>query len=121
MYVQPFPVPAHATVSTAGAPRIVARDARELLHDHTNSWRTGDSTKMMVVPVTFGPTFSAGAPRMLFEGRYGATAAIRGYDVTPDGRRFLMVRQKERPAVSVSEMVLVQNWFEELKARVPVK
>jgi hypothetical protein len=32
-----------------------------------------------------------------------------------------MVQQKERPAVSVSNMVLVQNWVEELKARVPVK
>ena len=32
-----------------------------------------------------------------------------------------MVQQKERPPVSASEMILVQNWLEELKARVPVK
>ena len=35
--------------------------------------------------------------------------------------RFLMVQQKERPPVKVSEMILVQNWLEELKARVPGK
>ena len=32
-----------------------------------------------------------------------------------------MVQQKERPAVSAADMILVQNWFEELKARVPTK
>jgi hypothetical protein len=74
---------------------------------------------MMVVPVAFRPTFTAGAPRMLFQGRYGASAIIRGYDVTPDGRRFLMVQQKERPAATAADMILVQNWTEELKARVP--
>jgi len=62
-----------------------------------------------------------GVPRQLFEGRYGASSGIRSYDVTADGRRFLMVQQKERPAVAASEIILVQNWVEELKARVPVK
>jgi hypothetical protein len=76
---------------------------------------------MMVVPVTLRPTFSVGAPRQLFEGRYGATAGIRSYDVTADGKRFLMVQQKERPAVAAAEMILVQNWLEELKARVPTR
>ena len=55
-------------------------------------------TRMMVVPVQLNPTFTAGTPRVLFQGRYGVTANIRGYDVAPDGRRFLMVQQKERPA-----------------------
>jgi len=43
------------------------------------------------------------------------------YDVTPDGRRFLMVQDKERPATAAAEMILVQNWIEELKARVPTR
>ena len=67
------------------------------------------------------PTFTAGAPRMLFQGKFGASAGIRGYDVSADGRRFLMVQQKERPPVSASEIILVQNWLEELKAREPAK
>jgi len=49
---------------------------------------------MMAVAVTTVPTFVAGPPRVLFEGRYGATAIVRPYDVSPDGQRFLMVKQK---------------------------
>ena len=122
VYVQPYPGPGpRQQVSTDGGTAPAwSRDARELFF--TTAQTAGGQatpTKMMVVPVTVRPTFSAGAPRMLFQGRYGASAAIRPYDVTADGRRFLMVQQKERPVISVSNMVLVQNWFEELKARVP--
>jgi eukaryotic-like serine/threonine-protein kinase len=124
VYVQPYPGPGpRQQVSTDGGTAPAwARDARELFFTDTQSvGGQAAPTRMMVVPVAFGPTFSAGAPRMLFQGRYGATGSIRPYDVTADGRRFLMVQQKERPAVSVSEMILVQNWFDELKARVPTK
>ena len=58
---------------------------------------------------------------MLFEGRYGVTANIRGYDVASDGRRFLMVRQKERPPTRVADMIIVKNWIEELKQKVRAK
>ena len=78
-------------------------------------------TTMMVVPVQLKPTFTAGTPGVLFQGRYGVTANIRGYDVAPDGRRFLMVQQKERPATRVADMVIVQNWIEELKQKVRPK
>jgi hypothetical protein len=36
--------------------------------------------------------------------------------VTPDGRRFVMVRSLSGDGET--ELVLVQNWFEELRARV---
>jgi hypothetical protein len=75
---------------------------------------------MRAVAVTTAPTFVASKPRRLFEGRYGAAAVVRPYDVSPDGR-FLMVTQKDRAPVFVSQMILVQNWLEELKARVPTK
>ncbi len=52
---------------------------------------------------------------------FGATAGIRSYDVTADGRRFLMVQPKERPPVAADEMILVQNWLEELKTRVSAR
>jgi hypothetical protein len=47
-------------------------------------------------------------------------ANLRGYDVTPDGQRFLMVQERERPPITPTQVVLVQNWFEELRRRVPV-
>jgi len=38
-----------------------------------------------------------------------------------DGREFLMTRLEERPLQPVTELVMVQNWFEELKAKAPVR
>jgi hypothetical protein len=83
----------------------------------------GNLLRMMVVPVKATTTgFSAGTPRKLFEGGYARTmtTGVRGYDVTPDGQRFLMVRPLDLPPEPATELVLVENWFEELKARVPV-
>jgi hypothetical protein len=45
----------------------------------------------------------------------------RTYDVSPDGQRFLMIKfSAADQARGVNNLVVVQNWFEELKARVPV-
>ncbi len=124
VYVQPYPGPGPPQqVSTnGGIGPAWSRDGRELFYANTQAvGGQATSTEMMAVPVTLRPTFTAGAPRQLFEGRYGATSGIRSYDVTADGRRFLMVQQRERPAVAAAEMILVQNWLEEVKARVPVK
>jgi hypothetical protein len=57
----------------------------------------------------------------LFEGPFRVDGPFRGYDVTPDGQRFLMVREVPQPTARVAQMVLVQNWFEELKRLVPTK
>jgi dipeptidyl aminopeptidase/acylaminoacyl peptidase len=122
VYVQAYPGPGpRQQVSTDGGTGPAwSRDGRGLFY--TTAQALGGQailTKMMAVPVTLRPTLTVGAPRMLFEGRYGASALIRGYDVTPDGQRFLMVQAKERPAVSAADMILVQNWLEELKRLVP--
>jgi serine/threonine-protein kinase len=74
---------------------------------------------MMAVDVTLGPRFVAGRPQPLFEGRYGVGSPHRHYDVLRDGR-FLMVRGPEGPpSPPVTQMVLVLNWFEELKRLAP--
>jgi hypothetical protein len=58
---------------------------------------------------------------MLFEG-YNTTIGGTYYDVSPDGQRFVMVQGSQRAGmVRPSELRLVQNWFEELKARVPTE
>jgi serine/threonine-protein kinase len=124
VWVQPYPGPGtrHQVSTDGGTGPAWSHDGRELFYTTTQTvGGQATLTRMMAVPVTLKPTLTFGAPRQLFEGRYGATAVIRSYDVTADGRRFLMVQQKERPAVAVSEMILVQNWLEEVKARVQVK
>ncbi len=72
---------------------------------------------MMVVRVETKPTFSAEEPRLLFEGTYLQDANITNYDVSPDGKRFVMIRPDEESTSTQIHVVL--NWFEELKRLVP--
>ena len=77
---------------------------------------------MMAVPVETGPTFSAGNPEVLFEQQYHYFRANRTYDVAPDGR-FLMIKEgatTDDGSAPTAQIVLVENWFEELKRLVPV-
>jgi hypothetical protein len=65
-------------------------------------------------------TGSSRDPVELFRGRYrlgGQIAGQRSYDVSPDGQRFLMI--KPRSAEERREVVIVLNFFEELKRLVP--
>ena len=53
-------------------------------------------------------------------GRY-ATEGVRDrrtYDVSPDGRRFLMIKQAANEATA-PQIIVVQHWLEELKRLVP--
>ncbi len=49
----------------------------------------------------------------------GVSGQIRDYDLDPRSQRFLMVRFDQGTPTPVTEMILVQNWFEELKRLVP--
>jgi hypothetical protein len=76
---------------------------------------------MMAVEVATQPSFSAGRPRVLFEGEYGSyhwPQANIAYAVSPDGQRFLTTN-KSGEASSPTQINVVLNWFEELKRRVP--
>ena len=73
----------------------------------------------MGVDVTAGPA-SAAAPRELFEGPFVAqTAGNPNYDVFRDGKRFVMIQRRTESAAAEAPLVIVQNWFEELKRLVP--
>jgi hypothetical protein len=78
---------------------------------------------MMSASVESGPTFRAGNPTKLFEGGYYAPlgGTDRVYDVSPDGRRFLMIKPVGSPeqTAAPTSLIVVQNWFEELKRLVP--
>ena len=74
---------------------------------------------MMVVGVSTQPTFSAGKAELLFEGHYRATnASLPRYAVSPDGQRFLMVKDAGAEH-GITQINVVMNWFEELKRSVP--
>jgi serine/threonine protein kinase/Tol biopolymer transport system component len=115
VYVQAYPGPGGKyQISTEGGTEPVWNpNGRELFY------RNGP--KMMAVEIATQPSFSAGNSRMLFEGPYQPSpATIPNYDVSPDGQRFLMLKPSEQTSFSsLTQIVVVQNWFEELKQKAP--
>jgi hypothetical protein len=75
----------------------------------------------MSAPVESGTMFKAGTPQVIFQGQYFKGGSGRQYSVSPDGRRFLMIKNvaSTNADAPLPQIVIVQNWFEELKRRVP--
>ncbi len=116
IYVQAFPGPGPKIQisSDGGIDPVWRRSGGELFY------RSGN--RMMAVSIVTSPALRASAPRVLWEGQYsrglGSSCGMPGvassnYDVTPDGQRFLMVRDDDD--VSSTRIVVVLNWVEELK------
>jgi serine/threonine-protein kinase len=108
VYVKGFPdTGGRTSISTQGGIEPVwARSGRELFY------RQGD--RLMVVDLSAGPDRPA-TPEVLFEGRFrksdwGAQSA--NYDVSLDGTRFVMVRDKSPVLPTVIQVVF--NWPEAL-------
>jgi hypothetical protein len=79
---------------------------------------------MMAVDFEPGSRPRIGHPRSLFEfdprDLALACTPLRCYDVAPDGQRFYARQARNPPPPPVvTHINLVQNWFEELKAKVP--
>jgi Tol biopolymer transport system component len=95
-------------------------DGKELFY------RNGDET--FVVPIELEPAFKRGKPEVLFRGTYHSTrlsgVISTSWDITPDGKRFIMARrpqptENESSEEELRKINIVLNWFEELKERVP--
>ena len=86
-----------------------SRDGREIF------FREGQ--KMMVAEVRTEPAVSISKPRALFEGLYEVQDGPINYDVTPDGRRFLMVKMDRSEAPT--ELRVVTGWDRELRKALP--
>ena len=119
IYVQPFPEPGpKVQISNGGGfDPVWQRSGSELYY------RSGQ--KMMAVTIATATAIKVSAPRQLWEGAYtagaGSSCGMPGvtssnYDVTPDGQRFLMVRDEDS-ATTATKIVVVLNWAEELKAK----
>jgi hypothetical protein len=111
VYVRPFPDPGGKwQISNEGGSQPVwARSGREIFY------RNGD--RMMAVRIKTETAFRAGKPRVLFEGEFHRPEiSFPQYDVTADDQKFVMIQDIETWPTQIH---VVQNWFEELKARVP--
>jgi serine/threonine-protein kinase len=128
IYVDAFPGPGpRYQVSTDGGGSPIWRgDGRELFYlasgraagrqdEGEGRVESEAEVRVMSVSVTPRETLAFGAPRQLFAGRYGINRPARGYDVSRDGQRFLLLKPRERRPSAVTEMSIVQNWTAELK------
>ena len=122
IYIRPFPGPGGQTpVSVGGGEEPAWAASGELFY------RRPDDYAMMVVEVSTDPVLIVGPPNELFAGsdRVGGGGPRARYAVTADGQRFLMstalLASGEAGAGSGRrpKVIVVQNWVEELKERVP--
>ena len=111
VFVTRFPGPGRRWVaSTAGGSEPKwSRDGTELF------FRQQD--EMMAVPFDPEGDTPVGVPQSLFRLRSPIGAwMVPNYDVTDDGRFVMLVGDQDVPP---SQLVIVVNWFEELKQRAP--
>lgn len=119
IYVRPYPKvnDGRWQISNGGGTRPAwARNGREVFYIDAGGTLT-------TVPVqASGATFTAGTPATVFATKYETLVNVRNYDVSADGRRFLMIKADPRLSdrADRSNVVVVLNWLAELNARVPV-
>lgn len=106
-------------VSTGGGAQPVwSADSRELFY-------VDPEGRIVAVPVQPGPGFVAGNPQVVVDGPFLLNIAAFGgrmYDVSRDGQRFLLLKGAEgaQQTAPPPQIIVVQNWLEELKRLVPV-
>ncbi len=114
VYVRSFPGPGmkQQVSSEGGIQPLWARNGKQLFY----RWRD----QFWAVDVRTDGGFASSRPRLLFEKPgYEGGDPIRTWDLSLDSQRFLLVKMEERKPSPVTEMVLVQNWFEELTRLLP--
>jgi len=127
VYIRPFPdldSGERRTVSTNGGYCPLWSPNGETLY-----YRSPDG--IMAVSVETDPTLTLGKPESLFPDIYRlSTSGSFMHNIHPDGERFLMIKwpetteeesAEEESAEEPQRIIVVTNWFEELKDRVPVK
>jgi Tol biopolymer transport system component/predicted Ser/Thr protein kinase len=116
VYVRPFPASEGIwRISTTGGAQPRWRgDGRELLFVGANGKMTAVAVKAVTEPK---PSFEAGAPVPLFDAHVAAIAGPESlywsYDVTADGKRFLVNTDNNLPASP--PLTVVVNWQVGLK------
>ena len=110
--VIPFPGPGRSErVSTNGGGSPVWGEQNEIFYQSEN--------RIIAVKCEANPTFKVVSSKPLFENT-GTYYLYWGFDVTPDGSRFLVEKPTEQEQAP-RQINVILNWFEELKKRVPVE
>ena len=116
IYVERFPeLGGRRQISIAGGAEAAwSPDGHELYYR--------EDDRLLSVDVDTADALTVGAPIVLFDRLRQPSCNWRDYDVFPDGQRFLFLESAAGGDGSQApDIVLVQNWFEELKRLVPAK
>jgi Tol biopolymer transport system component len=118
IYVRPFPEvnSGRWQVSTTGGTRpIWARSGQELVY-------VSSTGALMGVGLARGPSWAATTPTLVVKEGYFTNLNWwgRSYDISPDGQRFLMIKEGGVDgSAAPASIIVVQHWVEELKRLVP--
>ena len=119
IYIRAFPD------SSAGRRQVSVAGGGEPLWAHSGRelFYRSAAGQMMAVPVTTAPALAVGTEQPLFaDSAYLRAPSYRGYDVTRDDKAFVMLRMlPESAQANSSQLVFVDNWFTELKAKMGKK
>jgi serine/threonine-protein kinase len=115
VYVKPLTGSGRYQISTDGGTQpLWARNGRQLFY----RWQD----QVWAVDVQTDGALAPGKPRLLFtRSGYSSGHPVRAYDLSPDSQRFLMVKLDKRTPSPATELVFVQNWFDELEAKLSVR
>ena len=122
IYVEPFPPTGsrHRISQDGGFFPLWSPEGSELFYRPNAS--SGRITLRSVDIIT-EPAFAFSNEQTLPTEGFTVVGSYRDYDISPDGERLLMVFPADQPDSgerSRPKINVVQNWFEELKERVPV-
>jgi len=120
VYVRPFPGPGGVyKVSSQGAVEPMWNpNGRELIYRQLIR-ESAEKHQLMAVRIETDPAFRSFDPVLLFDDSEYLWTRPRGYDITRDGKRFVMVKYANEPWQAVTQITLIQDWFDELKRLVP--
>ncbi len=109
IYVTSYPKPGrvHKISKNGGREPRWNPAAPEIVYLHGN--------RMYAVHVTLSPEFHAGEPQLLFEGPFPDVPGL-GFEITPDGKQFLMLENKDffKPTATLT---VVTDFLDELHRR----
>ncbi len=111
IYVRPFPEGGgkwQVSINGGTQPRW-RRDGKELFYV--------EEDQLKAVSVSTAQGFSPGTPKLLFRDRWLRGFAKQQYDVSADGRRFVLREAVEGASDKPPAIRVVQNWYEEFRDR----
>jgi tRNA A-37 threonylcarbamoyl transferase component Bud32 len=112
IYVRPFPAVGTRRIQVSangGTEALWAHSGRELFYRDGEGW-------MIAASVTAEPEFQVNGRERLFDARaFRSTVEYRGYDVALDDQHFIMLQEEGLGGNEVTDLILVENWFTELR------